>query len=590
MFTAITNRRDTFTLYINSVSFHFSHHYHPSQLLISHHLGFLFPKLCLFIFSFIFRVTMESNPLLIPPTGLSSFLSLELFICLFLFVFVFGFWLSPGGLAWALSKFKGQIHSKTTIPGPSGLPLLGLVLSFTGSLTHRVLAKLAETSKAKPLMAFSVGFTRFVISSHPDTAKELLNSSAFADRPIKESAYELLFHKAMGFAPFGEYWRNLRRISSTHLFHPQRIASFGLFRESIGRKMVGELKSFMKRSDEVEVRKVLHFGSLNSVMMSVFGRSYEFGGELGCGNGEGLELEGLVSEGYELLGIFNWSDHFPFLGFLDLQGVRRRCKKLVAKVNAFVGKIIEEHRVKRDENYGVLSADHESGDFVDVLLDLEKENKLSDSDMIAVLWEMIFRGTDTVAILLEWILARMVLHPDIQAKAQSEIDAVVGTPARSVSNFDLPKLPYLHAIVKETLRMHPPGPLLSWARLAIHDTHIGHHFIPAGTTAMVNMFAITHDEEIWSNPNEFKPERLVSEDVLIMGSDLRLAPFGSGRRVCPGKAMGLATVELWLAQLLQSFKWVPCDDQSGVDLSETLKLSLEMKNSLVCKAVPRVVI
>ena len=134
--------------------------------------------------------------------------------------------------------------------------------------------------------------------------------------------------------------------------------------------------------------------------------------------------------------------------------------------------------------------------------------------------------------------------------------------------------------------MHPPGPLLSWARLAIHDTHVGDHFIPAGTTAMVNMWAITHDERIWSEPNEYMPERFMEEDVTIMGSDLRLAPFGSGRRVCPGKAMGLATVQLWLAHLLQSFKWVASDN--GVDLSELLKLSMEMKHPLVCKAVARV--
>ena len=70
---------------------------------------------------------------------------------------------------------------------------------------------------------------------------------------------------------------------------------------------------------------------------------------------------------------------------------------------------------------------------------------------------MIFRGTDTVAILLEWILARMVLHPEIQAKAQCEIDSVVGSGC-SVTDDDLPNLPYVRAIVKETLRMHPPGP------------------------------------------------------------------------------------------------------------------------------------
>ena len=199
---------------------------------------------------------------------------------------------------------------------------------------------------------------------------------------------------------------------------------------------------------------------------------------------------------------------------------------------------------------------------------------------------MIFRGTDTVAILLEWILARMVLHPEIQLKAQAEIENIVGS-SRVVSDSDIPNLPYLQAIVKECLRVHPPGPLLSWARLAIHDVHVGDHFVPAGTTAMVNMWAITHDEKVWSEPEMFKPERFIDEDVSVMGSNLKLAPFGSGRRVCPGKAMGLASVHLWLAMLLQSFKWVPSADKVDVDLSERLKLSMEMKSPLLCKAIPR---
>lgn len=191
-----------------------------------------------------------------------------------------------------------------------------------------------------------------------------------------------------------------------------------------------------------------------------------------------------------------------------------------------------------------------------------------------------------MAILLEWIIARMVLHPDVQAKVQAQIDSVVREKNRPVSDSDLPNLPLLRAVVKETLRIHPPGPLLSWARLAINDTHIGGgYFVPAGTTAMVNMWAITHDGRIWSDPEEFRPERFIEADVTVMGSDLRLAPFGSGRRVCPGKTMGLATVELWLAQLLQSFEWVPTE--AGVDLSEQLKLSMEMKQPMVCKAIPR---
>ncbi|TKY55004.1 Cytochrome P450 78A5 [Spatholobus suberectus] len=528
-------------------------------------------------------MSSELCSLFLPLSACSTFLSFNVLLGFLFLVAVFGYWLVPGGLAWALSKFRlgTALNNKAAIPGPSGFPVLGLVPAFTGTLTHRVLAKLAHAFGAKPVMAFSVGFTRFIISSKPETAKEILSSSAFADRPVKESAYELLFHRAMGFAPYGEYWRNLRRISATHMFSPKRIAASGEFRAQVGAQMVRDIMGLMGKDDEVEVRKVLHFGSLNNVMKSVFGRSYVFDE-----GGEGCELEELVSEGYDLLGVFNWSDHFPLLGRLDLQGVRSRCRSLVERVNVFVGKIIWEHRLKRAAEGDDKVRDVESsGDFVDVLLDLEKGNRLQHSDMVAVLWEMIFRGTDTVAILLEWILARMALHPEIQAKAQSEIDSVVGS-GRTVTDDDLPNLPYVRAIVKETLRMHPPGPLLSWARLSIHDTHIGPHFVPAGTTAMVNMWAITHDREVWSDPEEFKPERFVKdEDVPIMGSDLRLAPFGAGRRVCPGKAMGLATVELWLAMFLQCFKWMPCD--SGVDLSECLKLSMEMKRSLITKAVAR---
>lgn len=188
-----------------------------------------------------------------------------------------------------------------------------------------------------------------------------------------------------------------------------------------------------------------------------------------------------------------------------------------------------------------------------------------------------------MAILLEWIMARIVLHQDIQTKVQNEIDTWVGRD-RHVEDSDIPNLPYLQAIVKEVLRMHPPGPLLSWARLAVHDVHVDKVFVPAGTTAMVNMWAITHDPTIWKNPWTFKPERFIEEDVPILGSDLRLAPFGSGRRVCPGKALGLATVHLWLARLLHRFRWLPAQP---VDLSETLKLSLEMKKPLTCRVVPR---
>ena len=203
---------------------------------------------------------------------------------------------------------------------------------------------------------------------------------------------------------------------------------------------------------------------------------------------------------------------------------------------------------------------------------------------------MIFRGTDTVAVLIEWILARMVLHPDIQSTVHDELDRVVGR-SRAVAESDIPDLVYLTAVIKEVLRLHPPGPLLSWARLAVTDTTVDGHHVPVGTTAMVNMWAISRDPEFWPDPLRFAPERFLGgggdPDFAVLGSDLRLAPFGSGRRVCPGKKLGLTTVCFWVASLMHEFQWLPRAGQSSVDLSEVLRLSCEMANPLRVNVCPR---
>jgi cytochrome P450 family 78 subfamily A len=308
----------------------------------------------------------------------------------------------------------------------------------------------------------------------------------------------------------------------------------------------------------------------------VFGRRYD--DELVDGQAL-LELTALVDQGYDLLGQLNWSDHLPWLARFDLQKTRARCAALVPRVNRFVGRIIDEHRRRAPGNSVVV-------DFTDVLLSLQGGDRLSDADMIAVLWEMVFRGTDTVAVLTEWVLARLVLHPGAQRKVHEELDRVVG-PGRAVTESDAASLVYLHAVIKEVLRLHPPGPLLSWARLATSDVHVGGHLVPAGTTAMVNMWAITHDDKVWADPMAFKPERFLvdhGDELSVMGSDLRLAPFGSGRRVCPGKSLAMATVGFWVATLLHEYEWSPA---STVDLPEVLRLSCEMATPLEARIRPR---
>ncbi|GLT71912.1 hypothetical protein SLA2020_438950 [Shorea laevis] len=469
---------------------------------------------------------------------------LFVFLCVAWLAMALCYWGYPGGPAWGRYWWKASSKNKPKpIPGPRGFPVLGS-MNLMVNLAHHKLAAAAEWFGAKRLMAFSLGET------------------------LKESAYSLMFNRAIGFAPYGVYWRTLRRIAATHLFHPKQINASEPQRFEIAAQMVSTIAC---HPGDFSLRDVLKKASLNNMMCSVFGPNYET-----------VELGKLVEEGYELLGKLNWSDHLPWLAGLDLQKIRFRCSKLVPKVNQYVNRIIKEHR----DQTGQIR----NHDFVDVLLSLQGPDKLSDDDMVAVLWEMIFRGTDTVAVLIEWILARMVLHPDIQSKVHDELDQVVGR-SRPLKESDIQSMAYLPAVVKEVLRLHPPGPLLSWARLAITDTTIDGHHVPAGTTAMVNMWAITRDPHVWSDPLEFTPERFVCKDAVdvefsVLGSDLRLAPFGSGRRTCPGKALGLTTVIFWVATLLHEFEWVQ-SDHNPVDLSEVLRLSCEMANPLTAKVKAR---
>ncbi|GLJ48569.1 hypothetical protein SUGI_1024550 [Cryptomeria japonica] len=473
------------------------------------------------------------------------------------------YWRTTGGCAWA-----GK-NNKKKIPGPRGWPIIGSLVEMSGGHAHRKLAQLAVTHEAKKLMAFSLGSTPAVITSDPEVARELMSSPHFADRPLKQSAQQLMFERAIGFAPNGDYWRMLRRISAAHLFSPRRIAAHEASRQADSLKMLSDIRNECACKGVVSLRPHLQAAALKNIMGSVFGVTLD--------GDEGKEVREMVEEGFELLGAFNWADYLPWLRALDPLRIHTRCARLVPRVRAFVRSIINQHR------QNPVPRDTADSDFVGVLLSLQGQDKLHDEDIIAVLWEMIFRGTDTIALVTEWTMAEMVLNEEIQGRAQAELEAVIGRD-RSVKDEDIARLPYLQAVVKESLRMHPPGPLLSWARLCTEDVDIaGGMHVPAGTTAMVNMWSITHDPEIWESPHEFRPERFVEEKVDVRGNDLRLAPFGAGRRVCPGKALGLTTVHLWVAKLLHHYKWTT-STQHPVDLTEVLKLSSQMVTPLTAIA------
>ncbi|XP_051139844.1 cytochrome P450 78A7-like [Andrographis paniculata] len=515
-------------------------------------------------------------PTLFELQNLDDFMSILFFTLVAFLIHGLIIWaFSAGGPAW---KNGRQQMGRVSIPGPKGLPFFGSLFSLSHGLAHRTLARMASSHSATELMAFSLGSTPVVVTSEPCVAREILTSPHFASRPIKESARELMFSRAIGFAPDGAYWRMLRKIASSHLFAPKRILAHEGVRQIECSAMLGAIGKEQSLKGFVHLREHLQKASLNTIMEIVFGKRYNIEEH----DTRAKELNELVREGFELLGAFNWSDHLPWLKyFYDPYHIKERCADLVPKVKKLVKEIIKEHE----------NGDHKTRDecdFVDVLLSLDGPEKLEEDDMVAVLWEMIFRGTDTTALLTEWIMAELVLNPNVQSTLHSELQTLAQSGHAAAA-----KSPYLDAVIKETLRLHPPGPLLSWARLSTADVRLANGMaIPSGTTAMVNMWSITHDPRIWDEPLAFKPERFLESggggghNVDVRGGDLRLAPFGAGRRACPGRGLGMASVSLWVGRLVREFEWVE-GSHGRVDLSEELKLSCQMKVPLSAVAIPR---
>ena len=154
---------------------------------------------------------------------------------------------------------------------------------------------------------------------------------------------------------------------------------------------------------------------------------------------------------------------------------------------------------------------------------------------------------------MEWAISELLKKPEVIAKATEELDRVIGR-GRWVTEKDMPSLPYVDAIVKETMRLHPVAPLLV-PRLAREDTTVAGYDIPTGTRVLVSVWSIGRDPALWDAPEEFMPERFLGSKLDVKGQDYELLPFGSGRRMCPGYSLGLKVIQVSLANLLHGFTW-----------------------------------
>lgn len=204
------------------------------------------------------------------------------------------------------------------------------------------------------------------------------------------------------------------------------------------------------------------------------------------------------------------------------------------------------------------------------------------------LQELLTGGTDTSATTIEWAITELLKQPHLIEKATEELDRVIGKE-RWVEEDDYSKLPFLEAIIKETMRIHPLATLLA-PHYAIDDCNVAGYNVSKGTTVLINVWSIGRNPKYWDSPEEFLPERfLEKKDIDVDGQNFALIPFGSGRRMCPGYKLGLKVVRSILANLLHGFNWklLPGVKPEEIYTEELYGLATRPKNSLSMMVAPR---
>ncbi|XP_045822886.1 cytochrome P450 736A117-like [Trifolium pratense] len=288
----------------------------------------------------------------------------------------------------------------------------------------------------------------------------------------------------------------------------------------------------------------------------------------------------------ELLGTFFIGDYIPWLNWLGkVNGFYSKAEKVAKHLDEFFEEVIEQHiSGKRSDGH----VGEESNDFVDILLSVQKSNAAGFSiDRTAIkglLLDMFAAGTDTTYTVLEWAMTELLRHQTVMHKLQDEVRIVVGNKTH-VTEEDLVNMNYLKAVIKETLRLHVPIPLLV-PRKSMEDVKLNGYDIAAGTQVIVNAWAIARDPSSWEEPLEFKPERFMNSSIDFKGLDFELIPFGAGRRGCPGVLFATAVNELVLANLVYQFDWKLPDGVAGenLDMSEVVSFTCHRKYPLLAIA------
>ncbi|CAN8290294.1 unnamed protein product [Cochlearia groenlandica] len=480
----------------------------------------------------------------------------------FIFIFVF-----------SIKKFLfTKPNRKLNLP-PSpvySIPVIGH-LHLPKNPVHKTFLSISKSLGNTPIFHLRLGNRLvYVVSSHA-VAQECftVNDVVLANRPKLIMAKHLSYNSTvMIVAPYGDHWRNLRRIASVEIFSSHRINSFMSIRKDEIRRLITHLaRDSLHGFVEMEMKSLIGSLSFNNIIMMIAGKRY-YGGGTEEDNDEAKLVRQLISEATAGAGSGNLADYLPFIGWVN--GFEKHAKTLGKRFDVYLQSLVDEKRAEKEKGQTLIHH----------LLFLQETQPEYYTDVIikGIIIALVIAGTNTASVTLEWAMSNLLNHPEILEKARAEIDEKIGYD-RFLDESDIANLHYLQNIVSETLRLYPQVPLLL-PHFSSEDCKVAGYDMPRGTMLLTNAWAMHRDPSLWEEPERFKPERFEKE-----GEALKLMAFGMGRRACPGAELGKRLVSLALGSLIQCFEWERVGEKL-VDMTEGEGLSMPKATPLraMCKA------
>ncbi|CAD6266391.1 unnamed protein product [Miscanthus lutarioriparius] len=437
-----------------------------------------------------------------------------------------------------------------------------------------------------------------------------VGGGSFSNRPPSMSPSAVLsgrlYHNIIS-APYGQLWRALRHNLTSGVLHPTHLRGYAAARRHALRGLVVDLREQQLADGVVLATESIRSAVFGLVSTMCFGEGVDAAVVRAMAD---VQMELILS-----LPAVRTLVSVPFLALCRLI-YRKRWNKLVAirqKQEELYLPLIDGCRIHPRHS-------DETPTYVHTLLDLHvpvefeaddqipaapgpaggkqrQQRRLEDGELVGLCSEFLGSGTESLSVALQWIMANLMKRADMQEAIWREIDAAVEADTEEVGEEVLGKLDHLSAVILEALRLHPTT---MWVFRQVMEedqvVHDGQH-IPAGTKMVFSLEALGRDKTVWTDPDEFKPERFqacgggesVTKNLLSMAGDMKMMPFGAGRRMCPAISMSLLHIGYFIANLMREFEWREAEGEHAVQLHTDANVLLFnfMERPLRAHLVPR---